>query len=228
MHSFEKKTRKKLNSSDVQSLSSKDLTLFYIMGCKVWERRNCIRVGDIVQDMTRLWEETKWVYDEMNDSKMTVNREDEAQGSNATSVVWKPPHWSILKINVDASFNGQGSGGVGCIVRNHRGRCLAALAKRVPYVSDAETLEVHAFLMGLELASDLRATKIVVEGDARRVVDLVKSNMDNLSILGMLATEIKAKMTKFRECYTEWVPRDANKIADRLAHYACNVALRFG
>ncbi|KAF7814876.1 uncharacterized protein G2W53_028845 [Senna tora] len=63
----------------------------------------------------------------------THNKENQIIWSNTSSVVWKPPHWSILNIIVDASFNGQGSGGVGCIMRNHQCSCLAALAKRVPY-----------------------------------------------------------------------------------------------
>ncbi|KAF7831667.1 uncharacterized protein G2W53_014000 [Senna tora] len=39
------------------------------------------------------------------------------------SAKWDPPHWSNVKVNVDAGYENNGDGRIGCVIRNYNGRC---------------------------------------------------------------------------------------------------------
>ncbi|KAF7805103.1 acyl-CoA-binding domain-containing protein 4 [Senna tora] len=81
---------------------------------------------------------------------------------------WEAPTWREMEVNVDASWSEQGRGGIGCVVRNFQaGRCLAAYAKRIPHINSVDLLEAYAFIEGLSCDT------IIVEGDAKKVVDLI-------------------------------------------------------
>ncbi|KAF7815372.1 ribonuclease 3-like protein 3 [Senna tora] len=136
---------------------------------------------------------------------------------------WKAPGFMVYKINVSAAINDDNVGGVGCVVRDYKGRCLAALAKKFDHAGDIEYLEAEAFLMGLDLAKGLRVEKLVVEGDAKTVVDLVTKQSSNIFGIGLIVEEIRMARDKFQVCNIEWTPRGANGVADVLANFAFEV-----
>ncbi|KAF7826352.1 uncharacterized protein G2W53_017516 [Senna tora] len=131
--------------------------------------------------------------------------------------------WREMKVNVDASLLEQGKGGIGCVVRNFQGRCLAAFAKRMQNIESAELLEAYAFLEGLELAKNLRCDNIILEGDAKKVVDLIHGSSQNLSHLGMIVDDIRKGMKNFSRVKVQWVPRNSNAVADSIANFASNL-----
>ncbi|KAF7826928.1 Ribonuclease H-like domain containing protein [Senna tora] len=89
--------------------------------------------------------------------------------NNEIQVRWKPPHWSRIKVNVDASINSSGEGRVGCVIRNYSGRCLAAKVKIITGVESVEVLEALAIYEGLSFAKEMSCNKVEVEGDCKKV-----------------------------------------------------------
>ncbi|KAF7837133.1 uncharacterized protein G2W53_005615 [Senna tora] len=136
---------------------------------------------------------------------------------------WEAPMWHEMKVNVDASFLGQGKGGIGCVVRNFQGSCLAAFAKRIQNIESPDLLEAYAFLKGLELAKNLRCDNIILEGEAKKVVDLIHGSSQNLSHMGMIVDDIRKGMKNFSRVKIQWVSRNSNAVADRIANFACNL-----
>ncbi|KAF7842590.1 putative RNA-directed DNA polymerase [Senna tora] len=215
-------------SNNVQRWSCKQMEIYGILAYKVWNRRNKIRLNERAEEFNYIGEEAKklWVTlneapPNMNDTTEGTRRDDRNRAIRDGK--WEAPMWREMKVNVDASLLEQGKGGIGCVVRNFQGRCLAAFAKRMKNIESAELLEAFAFLEGLELAKNLRCDNIILEGDAKKVVDLIHGSSQNLSHLGMLVDDIRKGMKNFSRVKVQWVPRNSNAVADRIANFACTV-----
>ncbi|KAF7825130.1 putative RNA-directed DNA polymerase [Senna tora] len=212
-----------------QLWSKKQMELYCISAYRIWNRRNKVRLGEQVEDLGRLGIEAKKMWETVNGESPTMQNNIgdrvSGQGSLNTGVEeeWRAPSWREMKINVDASLKEQGKSGISCVVRNYQGRCLAAFAKKIPNVDEVDLLEAYAFLEGLELAKRLRCENIILEGDAKKVVDWVNSSAPNLSILGMLIDDIRYAMASFSTVRVQWTPRNSNLVAHRIANFACEI-----
>jgi hypothetical protein len=68
-------------------------------------------------------------------------------------VSWTCPPEGEVKINVDAYFCAdQGRGSVGVIIRDFKGKFIAAYTKDLPFVADVMTAEAYALREELLLA----------------------------------------------------------------------------
>ncbi|KAF7820590.1 cysteine desulfurase mitochondrial-like [Senna tora] len=156
----------------ISQWAPKDLDLFAMEAQKIWERRNKARLGESVGCLNRLWVSVVEAWNELNGGKEV--REEEI--SVEKQARWNPPTWRQLKLNVDASFKVGEANRTGCIVRDYRGRCLAALTKRHGIDGTVEIMEAQAVLDGLELARNLSIRDIIVEGDSSKVFNLLNGN----------------------------------------------------
>lgn len=67
---------------------------------------------------------------------------------------WKFPPSGRLKINVDGAFRPkQQQGGIGAVVRNESGQCLAAFARPIPFASSALHVEAESCRLACYLLS---------------------------------------------------------------------------
>ncbi|KAF7841316.1 uncharacterized protein G2W53_003614 [Senna tora] len=197
----------------MEKLSTKDFDIMCIMMHKVWDRRNKITIGDVSHGMDNIWEEAKKLWRDFNEETRTNLN----PIVSAERVCWTPPHWSRVKVNVDASMNTHGEGKIGCVIRNFSGRCLAAKIMFVPGINTIELLEAIAVYEGACFAKDMSCTKIEVEGDCKKVFDLLTSKNFNLSYLGLIIENILALKSDFDCISFNWVPREANVVAHTLA-----------
>jgi hypothetical protein len=98
---------------------------------------------------------------------------DNANMSADSSVVsrWIAPEVGILKANVDDGWDSiTKKGGIGIIVRDHRGSIVSSAWRFLPRCTSAEEAEITACVEGLNSLIQLQCTSAVVEMDCSRVV----------------------------------------------------------
>ncbi|KAH0981267.1 hypothetical protein GBA52_008444 [Prunus armeniaca] len=105
----------------------------------------------------------------------------------------------------------------GCVIRDYRGHSLGGESRSCILSSPKET-EALVVLMGLNLAAKLDHQNIVVECDAKIVVDCItkKRTMASWKIFPIL-TAIWRKAQEFQYVQWNWVPRLANQAAHAAA-----------
>lgn len=96
--------------------------------------------------------------------------------SSYSHAIWNPPTQRFFKVNCDASLRDDGSGGIGCIVRDDRGRFLVACAKRVTSSLEVDHLEGLAAEMGAVMLKNLGCSRVIIEGDCDAVYRRLNSN----------------------------------------------------
>jgi ribonuclease HI len=94
---------------------------------------------------------------------MQVNNEDQR---------WKRIQPRQLKLNVDASFHEDSSAGAtGAVIRDYKGRFVAACSKKLPNVVSVTMAEAMAMKYGLELASRLGCNSVKAESDLTVIIN---------------------------------------------------------
>ncbi|KAF7808930.1 uncharacterized protein G2W53_035673 [Senna tora] len=136
---------------------------------------------------------------------------------------WVAPPMHFYKVNTNASKFCDEVAGAGCVIRGWDGRVLAALARKLPGSASIAILEAEALYLGLELARDLEIHKVLVECDCEWVVNQIRSGVAACSPLETILGNIKSLLSSFSDVSFSWIPREANRVADRLAHLGCSV-----
>lgn len=183
----------------------------------IWNRRNKVRIGEATEPVERLWLKAK---NYGVKCRWTLAQSGRAQVVRL--VRWNPPCRPFFKVNVDASRMEVGGGGIGCIIRDQRECCLAALAKRVPFIDNIDHLEALAAVEGVRFAKDLSCLDVVLEVDSNKVYNLLISRDSDHSAFGLLIDDIADASCDLRNFSPAWVPREANSIAHLLAQFACS------
>ncbi|KAF5443081.1 hypothetical protein F2P56_035670, partial [Juglans regia] len=105
---------------------------------------------------------------------------------------WKPPTWPFLKANFDAAFDKKEERmGMGVVIRDSKGDLQATLVASRDNISSAFLAESFALLRAMELCQDLGFNMVEFEGDAKAVVDAVKSNAEDNSWMGQVTEDTK-------------------------------------
>ncbi|KAF5462687.1 hypothetical protein F2P56_018674 [Juglans regia] len=131
---------------------------------------------------------------------------------------WTAPLPGLLKLNVDGAMFGElCKSGVGCILRDDKGKVLMAALKAESEVEEPEAVELIVVLRGLQLCVSMGISRIQVESDCLLVVEALEHNNMAGSLLGLLYQDIKSISSCFVECSFVYVPREGNRAAHGLA-----------
>jgi hypothetical protein len=121
--------------------SDEEATSFTIIIWHIWENRNAVRNGENIIHPHRIAGKSK-AYIQMfllSDSVPNVSNKCE---SNSFGQKWAPPPEDWVKANVDAAiFADSGKMGVGCVIRDHNGRFLAATSQGIERITKPELAE---------------------------------------------------------------------------------------
>ena len=100
-------------------LDDEELELFWVQCWLIWNQRNTIVHGGIIQDPSRLNQRAKDLLEEFRVAHQHLMVMDMA----ASVQSWRPPSGESYKLNFDAMvFEDTGSLGFGVIIQNYRGR----------------------------------------------------------------------------------------------------------
>ena len=88
---------------------------------------------------------------------------------------WSPPRYPLYKTNVDGVvFSAQKATSVGVVVRDHEGRFIAGLSKKIHDPLGAIVAEAKAFEVGIIFAKEVGIKESVLEGDSIIIVQALK------------------------------------------------------
>ena len=134
---------------------------------------------------------------------------------------WRAPAAKFVKVNFDGAIFGDSSmSGVGVVIRDTNGAVLASCAEKIGHTYKADETEALAALKALTLAHELGFQNVV--GDALGLIQVLKSQEQNLSSWGLLVEDVKVYGVKFRRLLYSHVKRNGNSIAHNLAkHVIC-------
>ena len=134
------------------------------------------------------------------------------------------PEPKFVKVNVDATFfENERSGATTVVIRDEKGKFLAAQCTFIPHVVDVVSCEAQAMRDGLVLANSLGFPRVEAELDSTTVVEQCSGQnrwWDVAAVLFAEGVEMASMIgkVKFRHC-----GRETNQVAHVLANYCyCN------
>lgn len=137
---------------------------------------------------------------------------------------WKRPEARFIKVNVDASYHEEeGSGATAAIIRDEKGRFIAAQCKFIRFAADAVTTEAMAMRDGLNLANRLGFNRVEAESDSLNVVNYCQGQHQWWDAAAAIYAECIDSATSIGKVIFTHCFREANVTAHELAKYSyCN------
>ncbi|KAK9950614.1 hypothetical protein M0R45_006095 [Rubus argutus] len=134
---------------------------------------------------------------------------------------WEAPPRGRLKINCDGAYKTELElGGIGVVVRNEDGNVIASLSRSIPVVSSAFHTEVEACRAALLLASQQGWDDFILETDCANLVSTLERIGEDFSEYGRIIDDCREYMLTFNTIEIRHIYREANCVANRLAHIA--------
>ena len=135
-----------------------------------------------------------------------------------SQAAWTPPSTSCFKVNFDgATFEKEGSAGLGVVIRNGDGQVMASLSQLVPLPHSVIEVEALAARRGVELAPELSFYNIELEGDLTGLISSLNDGHRSLAQYGHIVTDIHYLASQFFVFNLSRVRRHCNKVAHSLA-----------
>lgn len=143
-----------------------------------------------------------------------------------SEVTWTRPPLGWWKINWDFAIDkAQCRTGMGMLVRDHTGTIIAAKCLSRAGNLDPTAGEALASLHAIRWCQELGRQAIILEGDAKQVVDAINSDVNNGSRLGHIVEDIRQFLKTFLRWHCAFVNRNANTAAHRLAKGATKLVM---
>ena len=134
----------------------------------------------------------------------------------------------VQRVIVEADGGSRGNpgpAGYGAVVRDAATGAVLTERKGTIGVDTNNVAEYRGLLAGLQAAAELGATSVIVRMDSRLVVEQLSGRWQvKHERLRPLAREAAALRKSFADVSFEWVPREQNRNADRLANEAMDEA----
>jgi ribonuclease HI len=197
--------------------SVQQMTVLTVAFWHLWEARNGYRNGDTMKNPRSLALQIKAYVDmiELHLRKPVSNHRCEPIYSVPK---WTPPPEGTVWINVDAAlFKPSNRMGVGVVIRNHNGVCLAACSELLSEVTSPELAEALAIRRALAFVREEGFDKIMLASDCLSVVRRINNSTLDRSFLGVVVQDIKKEATLLSSCSFLHVPRKLNESAHVLA-----------
>jgi ribonuclease HI len=131
---------------------------------------------------------------------------------------WKPPPENTLKINWDAAVDSKiGIIGLGIIVRDERGDFIEAETKYLRLHIELVVAEIFVALQALNLCTEKGYQRVILDGDALQVLNLINSVKPCNRGYGHLVEDIRAGSRCVGGICFQHVRGTANMVAHELA-----------
>ncbi|MBA0812633.1 hypothetical protein Gohar_026582, partial [Gossypium harknessii] len=128
---------------------------------------------------------------------------------------WKKPPKHFIKINVDAAaLNGCVDYGV--IARDVNGFVLTGSYSFAMKALDVVWAELEALTMGLNLASKLKVSNLIMESDNSNLINMVKNRDKDVTILGRCVKKECMALRNFESVHFNWIDQSSNEAANLL------------
>ena len=126
-----------------------------------------------------------------------------------------------FKLNADrASFGNLSTAGGGGLIRDHYGSWVKGYMRHIGFASSI-TVKFWALKDGLLLASQLGISQLLVELDAKVVVELLQSSKSSNNYFSSLFNDCRYLLHQFNQVRINHVFREANRCANYLVKGGC-------
>ncbi|KAL8470914.1 hypothetical protein ACS0TY_033480 [Phlomoides rotata] len=119
---------------------------------------------------------------------------------------WRLPESGFMKANVDAAFFVDSlEMGLGVIIHDERGHHLFSRSHVMPGLYEPEEGEAIGLHEALSWIKDLGVTKVVIEMDAKNVVDAINGSVEYNSVFGDIIRGCKGLLSLLPLVVVKWI-----------------------
>ena len=195
---------------------SHDLELFFTVAWAIWFNRNKVIHDDMCSSPSQIWQMAKILLEDFNDAASS----DFCTPSPSQLHSWSPPLPGVLKINVDGSSSDlEDSSYIGVIIRDCKGKTVAAFCKPLQSHFSVELAEVFAVEQGISLARELQLSRVLLESDDLSVINAINDSTFGTSY-GHIIQDISHAQSSFDFCSFKHLNQSFNSAAHELAQFA--------
>ena len=188
--------------------TSTDSETFFVAAWAIWYNRNQIVFEYTCQLPYQIW---NFAMDYLKD--VHGNRRSQLLHRTVESGKWETPPRGAFKINVDGATSEQGrNSGVGVVIRDFRGKVIAACSKYLAGLFSMMEVELLVVKTGILLAKELKISNIIIESDALAVIQSVEKGEIG-GCLGHLVHGIILSLKDFISWSLNRVKRNYNRVA---------------
>jgi ribonuclease HI len=206
-----------------------DFNLMAVIARRIWLRRNKLIFESSFSHPQIIYSEAVAQleeYQRCNKKGDYLVQVENMQTIPSPHVEWCPPPLGIIKVNWDASINTIKEWvGIGIVARDHYGNVLGAKSLTKKVVAVPKLAEAMAAYEAVIFCKDVGFYEIILEGDAKQVVDDVNSRSPKQDVSGLFVEGIKMEMQELRGVSIAHVNREANNVAHLLAKEASTLEM---
>ncbi|KAK9279176.1 hypothetical protein L1049_012854 [Liquidambar formosana] len=134
------------------------------------------------------------------------------------------PPGLLYKLYIDGAWaKATGIGGMGIVIRSAKGIFIAGMAKKIPFMRSAQMVETIALREGLQFALDMGIRGLMVESDAKGIIDCLNRRRIMLEKIVILCDDIWLLGQAAQVIAYRYVPRVDNRVANAIAKFALRV-----
>jgi ribonuclease HI len=198
-----------------------DLQIISTMLYSIWNARNEKEFnGKNIPPIEAMPHAMKALYDYQANQKSRAMQDPKGNENNRNNTSWSLPPKGILKLNVDAHSLSDGRWGLGLLLRRDDGSTVGAVT-RTRLGSDCTLLaEAMGLQEALNLIQQWNLSNVIIEMDAKTIVDTVNSSCYPRTNWGMIVDRCVRKMKDRTGIEVKWTRRQGNIAAHELAKWA--------
>ena len=137
------------------------------------------------------------------------------------NISWIRPSTRWCKLNTNgASFGNPGKAGGRGVIRDCEGRWLRGFARSIGFTTSI-IVEFWALRDGLLQVVEIGVQNLLIELDAKVVVELVRSKSPSNAFYSSLLANCRSLLGKFQHYKVQHAFREVNRVADALAKLGC-------
>ncbi|KAL0004154.1 hypothetical protein SO802_011715 [Lithocarpus litseifolius] len=142
-------------------------------------------------------------------------------------ISWDKPDPGWLKLNTDGSSKGLlGAAAGGGLIRDEGGNWVAGFSRKIGR-TDSFVAEIWALRDGLQLCQQMSARAVMIELDAKSLVDVLNNSSYYNAVISPLLDDCKFLISQIPQVHVRHTYREANKCADRLANLGLSQSLDY-
>jgi ribonuclease HI len=195
--------------------------IFPVLCWSIWTARNKAAFEGISFNQAAIFQRLSSLAIEL---KFSLPQKVDKPPKETTLISWKPPPLGFLKLNTDGSALGNpGPANAGGLICDTNGMWIRGFSRYIG-TTNSFAAELWGLRDGLELARKLDISKLIVEVDAKAVVDIILT--DNTLILdshpySALIHDCRYMIQSFEEASLHHIHREGNFCADILSQARC-------
>ncbi|XP_040994261.1 uncharacterized protein LOC121240796 [Juglans microcarpa x Juglans regia] len=136
---------------------------------------------------------------------------------------WKTPKGKWFKANFDGAINmEQQKMGMGIVVKDSKGEVIASLCGTQGSVTSPFIAEFNTLWRTMDLCSELGIQDVIIEGDAKVLINAIKAETEDESWRGQLVEDMKHRWKNKKQ----WVLKFRYQKGNEVVHHLAKLALQ--